>query len=59
MEGGMSTREVFLAASIWALVSAIGAAISVEFGTRGLAWGWTASFLVSALAAAYCLGRLL
>jgi hypothetical protein len=56
----MSTREVLLlAASIWALVSAIGAAISVGFGMRGLAWGWTASFLVSALAAAYCLGRLL
>jgi hypothetical protein len=47
------------AASVWALVSAGVTAICLKHELRGLAWFWAAAFFGSALAAAYCLGKLL
>jgi hypothetical protein len=48
-----------VAASVWALVSAGVAAICVKHELRGLASLWAAAFFGSALAAAYCLVKLL
>ncbi len=43
---------LFIALS-WALISAIAVSVSVHFEMRRLAWGWTASFVLSSLVAAY------
>jgi membrane protein YdbS with pleckstrin-like domain len=45
-------------ASAWALLSAVVAAVSVRYEMRRLAWGWTASFVLSSLVAAYSFWRL-
>jgi hypothetical protein len=45
-------------ASVWALISAVVVAVSVYYEMRGMAWGWTASFVLSSLVAAYSLWRL-
>jgi hypothetical protein len=47
------------AASVWALLSAVVTAICIKYELRGLAWLWGAAFFGSALAAAYCLEKLL
>jgi hypothetical protein len=62
--GGITARtldwlELLVAASAWALLSALVTAICVKFEERALAWFWAASFFVSAMAAAYCLGKVL
>jgi hypothetical protein len=55
----MSTQPVTMWASllfialVWALISAVAFSASLNYGMRWLAWGWIASFLVSALVAAY------
>jgi hypothetical protein len=46
-------------ASVGALLSAVVTAICVKYEDRWLAWVWAAAFFVSALAAAYFLGKLL
>jgi hypothetical protein len=61
---GVSAREqaylgVLIAAGAWAVLSAIAVAVSVRLQSEGFAWGWAASFALSALTAAYCFGRLL
>jgi hypothetical protein len=48
-----------VAAIVWALVSAGVTAICLKHELRGLAWLWAAAFFGSALAAAYCLVKLL
>jgi hypothetical protein len=48
-----------VAASIVALCSAVLATLCVKHELRGLAWFFAAAFFGSALAAAYCLGKLL
>jgi membrane protein YdbS with pleckstrin-like domain len=48
---------LFIALS-WALISAIAASASVHYEMRRPAWGWTASFVLSALVAAYSFWRL-
>ncbi len=60
----MRTREelyfsALVVAVVWALMSAGAVAVSVEMELRWGAWGGAASFVLSALAAAYCFGRLL
>ena len=47
-----------VAASVFALLSAVLTALCVKYEARGLAWLWAACFFGSALVAAYCLGRL-
>ena len=49
---------VLFLALTWALISAIAATVSVRYEMRRGAWGWTASFLVSSLVAAYSFWRL-
>ena len=51
--------ELLMAASAWALLSAVMTALCDKFEKRGLAWFWTASFFGSTLIAAYCLAKLL
>src|SRR5215208_1565068 len=46
-------------ASVWALVSAVVTAMCFKYEERPPAWFWAAAFFGSALAAAYCLGKLL
>jgi hypothetical protein len=48
-----------VAASVGALLSAVVTAICVKYEDRWLAWVWAAAFFSCALAAAYCLGKLL
>jgi hypothetical protein len=48
-----------VAASGGALLSAVVTAICVKYQDRWLAWVWAAAFFSCALAAAYCLGKLL
>ena len=48
-----------VASSIFALVSAVVTAICIKYEERTLAWVWAAAFFSCALAAAYCLGKLL
>jgi hypothetical protein len=48
-----------LAASVGALFSAVVTAIYVKYQDRLLAWVWAAAFFSCALAAAYCLWKLL
>jgi NhaP-type Na+/H+ or K+/H+ antiporter len=45
-------------ASVWALISAVVVAVSVYYEMRAMAWGWTASFALSSLVAAYSYWRL-
>jgi hypothetical protein len=45
-------------ALVWVLVSAFAATDSVKYGMRRRAWGWTAAFVLSSLAAAYSFWRL-
>ena len=64
MAGSITARTLdyfgwLVAASVGALVSAVVTAICVKYEDRWLAWVWAAAFFGSALAAAYCLGRLL
>ena len=49
---------VLFIALLWAAVSAIAASASVRYEMRRLAWGWTASFVLSSLVAAYSFWRL-
>ena len=64
MVGSISARTLdylglLVAASIVALCSGVLAALCVKHELRGLAWFFAAAFFGSALAAAYCLGKLL
>jgi hypothetical protein len=64
MEGSITARTpdylgFLVAASVFALLSAVLTALCVKFEERWLAWVWAAAFFGSALAAAYCLGKLL
>ncbi len=60
----MNAREqtyfwVLVATFAWTLVSASGITTSIERDSEAFAWGWAASFALSAVVAAYCFGRLL
>jgi hypothetical protein len=62
--GGITVRTLdyfgwLVVASVFALGSAVVTAICIKYEERGLAWVWAAAFFSCALAAAYCLGRLL
>ncbi len=57
--GGPPYFGMLLAAGVGALMSAFAMAASVELQSRVLAWGWLSVFVLSALASAYCFGRLL
>jgi hypothetical protein len=64
MVGSISARTPdyfgwLVAASVGALLSAVVTAICVKYEDRWLAWVWAAAFFSCALAAAYCLGKLL
>jgi hypothetical protein len=64
MEGTITARtpdyfELLVAMSIFALCSGVLATLCVKHELRRLAWFWAASFFVSALVGAYCLGKLL
>ncbi len=50
--------SVLFIALAWALISAIAASVSVRYEMRLLAWGWTTSFVLSSLVAAYSFWRL-
>jgi hypothetical protein len=50
---------LIVGASIVALCCGVLATLCVKFEQRGLAWFFAAAFFASALAAAYCLGKLL
>jgi hypothetical protein len=60
----VSTREqayfgVMVAATVWSLISALAAEFSARLEFRKIARGWVASFVISALVAAYFFWRLL
>jgi hypothetical protein len=64
MEAGTTARTLdyfgwLVAASVGALLSAVVTAICITYEERWLAWVWAAAFFSCALAAAYCLGKLL
>ena len=64
MEGSITARPqdyfaLLVGASVVALFSALVATLCIKFEERGPAWFWAALFFVSALVAAYCLGKLL
>jgi hypothetical protein len=64
MMGGMTVRTPdylggLVAASVGTLVSAVVTAICIKYEDRWLAWIWAAAFFSCALAAAYCLEKLL
>jgi len=64
MVGGITARTPdyfgwLLAASVGALLSAVVTAICIKYQDRWLAWVWATAFFSCALAAAYCLGKLL
>jgi hypothetical protein len=64
MEAGTTARTLdyfgwLVAASVGALLSAVVTAICIKYEARWLAWVWAAAFFSCALAAAYCLGKLL
>ena len=63
MVGSINARTfdyfgVLVGASIVALCSGVLATLCVKFEERRLAWFWAACFFGSALAAAYCLWKL-
>jgi hypothetical protein len=45
-------------ALVWALISATAAIVSVHYEMRRWTWGWTASFVLSSLVAAYSFWKL-
>lgn len=60
----MSSREqtyvgVMVAATVWALISALAAEYSARLEYRNFALGWAVSFVLSTLVAAYYFWRLL
>jgi Fe2+ transport system protein B len=63
-EGGLVSQQtgpyglLLAIALFWALLSACAATVSVEFELRRSAWGWTASFVMSSVVAAYSFWRL-
>ena len=64
MVGSITARTfdyfgLLVASSVWTVASAVVTALCVKYEHRWLAWLWAASFFGSALAAAYCLGKLL
>jgi hypothetical protein len=64
MVGSITARTLdyfgwLVVASVGALLSAVVTAICVKYEDRWLAWVWAAAFFSCALAAAYCLGKLL
>jgi hypothetical protein len=64
MVGSITARTLdyfgwLVVASVGALLSAVVTAICVKYEDRWLAWVWAATFFSCALAAAYCLGKLL
>jgi hypothetical protein len=64
MAGSITARTLdyfalLVAASIVALCSGVLAALCVKYELRGQAWFFAAGFFICALAAAYCLGKLL
>jgi hypothetical protein len=64
MVGSITARTLdyfglLVAASVFALLSAVVTAICARYEARGLAWLWAAAFFGSALVAAYCLEKLL
>ena len=64
MQGSISARTfdyfgLLVAASIVALCSGVLATLCVKYELRGLAWFFAAAFFGCALAAAYCLVKLL
>jgi hypothetical protein len=50
---------ILVLVSLWAGISAVGLAGSVRMEAKGFALGFAVSFVLSALAAAYCFWRLL
>jgi hypothetical protein len=50
---------LLVGASIVALCTGVSATLCVKYELRGLAWFFAAAFFSCALAAAYCLGKLL
>jgi hypothetical protein len=64
MEASITARTLdyfgwLVVASVGALLSAVVTAICIKYEERWLAWVWAAAFFSCALAAAYCLGKLL
>ena len=64
MEGDITTLTLgyfalLVGASIVALLSGVLATLCIKYELRGVAQFWTAAFVGSALAAAYCFGKLL
>jgi hypothetical protein len=64
MEGTIIARTLdyfglLVAASVFALVSAVVTALCIKYEERVLAWFWTAAYFSCGLAAAYFLWRLL
>ena len=49
---------VLIIAVFWTVISVIGATVSVRYEMSRRAWGWTASFVLSSLVAAYSFWRL-
>jgi hypothetical protein len=63
MEGSITARTLdyfalLVGASIVALCCGVLASLCVKHEFRGLAWFWAVLFFISALVAAYCLGKL-
>ncbi len=56
--GGVSWTAVLGGSLLWALISVAVATESANRGMRRRAWGWTVSFFVFALVAAYGLWRI-
>jgi hypothetical protein len=50
---------ILVTGAVWAGLSAVGLATSIQMEAGRQSWGWGASFAVSSLSAAYCFGRLL
>jgi hypothetical protein len=50
--------ELLGVASTWALLSAVIAAMSVRYGMNRFVLGWTVSFVLASLVAAYAFWRL-
>jgi uncharacterized membrane protein YoaK (UPF0700 family) len=50
--------RLLVIALFWAVISAIAATVSVRYEARRPALGWTASFVLSSMVAAYSFWRL-